>query len=440
VNPYQLIARKRDGDELDPDELRAFFNGYLQGDVAEYQMSAFLMAVFFRELSVTELRTLVDIILLSGIVVNLDGIPGRKVDKHSTGGVGDKVSLILAPLVASLGVPVPMMSGRGLGHSGGTVDKLESIPGFRTHLTTAEYYAQLERVGCALITQTDEVAPLDRRLYALRDVTGTVESIPLIASSIMSKKLAEGIDALLLDVKVGNGAFMTDHARARTLARTMVDIGNAYGKDVIALITAMDRPLGYAIGNALEVEESIEALHGRGPADLREITVAQAAEMLVLGGVANDVAAGARMAAAALDDGRAAQKFRDIIEAQGGNPEVVDDPALLPQAPFRTVLTAEAAGYIEEMDVRAIGNAAVTLGAGRRKLASRIDPAVGFHITHKTGAQVQAGEPWATVYAADESTGMRAAAELRDAVRFGATRGIPLPLIVERLGPSTATS
>lgn len=433
MNPYQLIARKRDGHELDPDELRAFFNGYLQGDVAEYQMSAFLMAVFFKDMSTTELRTLVSIILESGVVVDLNGIPGRKVDKHSTGGVGDKVSLILAPLVASLGVPVPMMSGRGLGHSGGTVDKLESIPGFSTHLTTDAYRAQLERIGCALITQTDEVAPLDRRLYALRDVTGTVESIPLIASSIMSKKLAEGIDALLLDVKVGNGAFMTDHTRAHGLAQTMVEIGHAYGKNVVALITAMDRPLGYAIGNALEIEESIEALHGHGPDDLRELTVAQAAEMLVLGGVAADIATGARMAEAALDDGRAAEKFREIIEAQGGNPEVVDDPALLPQAPFRTVVVADEAGYIEEMDVRAIGNAAVKLGAGRLKLDSRIDPAVGFHITHKTGSKVERGEAWATVYAADEGAGMAAATDLRDAVRFGATPGIPLPLIVERL-------
>jgi pyrimidine-nucleoside phosphorylase len=433
VNAYELIARKRDGGELAAADLRTFFQGYLQGSIAEYQMSAFLMTVFFRGLSSAELAELVDIILHSGIVVDLGAVRGRKVDKHSTGGVGDKVSIVLAPLVASLGVPVPMMSGRGLGHSGGTVDKLESIPGFRTQLGTDAYRDQIARIGCALITQTDEVAPLDRRLYALRDVTGTVESIPLIASSIMSKKLAEGIDALVLDVKTGNGAFMPEHARARRLALTMIDIGTRHGKDVVALITAMDRPLGYAIGNALEIEECIDTLHGGGPADLRAITIAEAAEMLVLGGVAEDLAAAEASAAAALDDGRAADRFRQIIEAQDGNPAVVDDPALLPQAPVRQVLTCDADGFVEAMDVRAIGMAAVKLGAGRQTLGAAIDPAVGFHVTKKTGDAVRQGEPWATVHAADDSAAADAARALRAAVRFGAEPGDALPLIVERL-------
>ncbi len=433
VNPYQVITRKRDGQELTPAELGAFFDGYLQGDIAEYQMSAFLMAVFLRDMASTELNALVDIILHSGVVVDLTSVPGRKVDKHSTGGVGDKVSLILAPLVASLGVPVPMMSGRGLGHSGGTVDKLESIPGFRTHMTIVQYREQLERIGCALITQTDEVAPLDKRLYALRDVTGTVESIPLIASSIMSKKLAEGIDGLVLDVKLGNGAFMPDHASARRLALTMIDIGERHGKEIVALLTAMDRPLGYAIGNALEVEESIAALHGGGPADLREITIAQAAEMLVLGHVAHDLDAGAAMAAAALDDGRAAAKFREIVEAQGGNPSILDDPAVLPQAPSTLVLTSDRDGFVEHMDVRAIGHAAVRLGAGRQALGDTIDPGVGFYITKKTGDAVACDEPWATVYAASEDAANGAAAALRKAVRFGDEPGESLPLLVERL-------
>jgi pyrimidine-nucleoside phosphorylase len=438
VNPYQLIARKRDGAELSAEELRAFFSGYLQGDVAEYQMSAFLMSVFFRGLSTAELAALVEIIIASGIVVDLSHVPNRKVDKHSTGGVGDKVSIVLAPLVASLGVPVPMMSGRGLGHSGGTVDKLESIPGFVVGLDTATYREQVERIGCALITQTDEVAPLDRRLYALRDVTGTVESIPLIASSIMSKKLAEGIDAVLLDVKVGNGAFMRDHEQARELARTMIGIGASHGKDVVALLTAMDRPLGYAIGNALEIEESIITMHGGGPDDLRRITIVQAAEMLVLGGAAADLDEGERMAIAALDDGRAARKFREIIEAQGGNPAVVDDPGILPQASSQLVLTAERAGYIEEMDVRAIGTAAVELGAGRRSLGATIDPAVGFYITKTTGDAVAKDEPWATIHASTDAAAERAAIALRNAVRFGETRGIALPLIVERLSAGDA--
>ncbi|MEO5510487.1 MAG: thymidine phosphorylase [Longimicrobiales bacterium] len=438
MNPYQLIARKRDGETLEPGELSGFFNAYLQGDVAEYQMSAFLMAVFFQDLTSIELNELVDVILHSGVVVDLSRVPGRKVDKHSTGGVGDKVSLVLAPLVASLGVPVPMMSGRGLGHSGGTVDKLESIPGFDTHLPTAEYRRQLQKIGCALITQTDEVAPLDKRLYALRDVTGTVESIPLIASSIMSKKLAEGIDGLVLDVKVGNGAFMVDHPRARRLALTMIDIGTRHGKEMVALLTAMDRPLGCAIGNALEIEESIETLLGRGPADLRELTIAQAAEMLVLGRAAKDLEEGRLQAAAALDDGRGADKFKEVIEAQGGNPNVVDDPALLPQADARLVVTAEKDGFVEEMDVREIGHAAVLLGAGRRSLGDTIHPGVGFHITKKTGDAVVKGEPWATVYAADMGDAERAAQSLREAVRMGGSPGTMLPLIVERLTPKDA--
>jgi pyrimidine-nucleoside phosphorylase len=326
-----------------------------------------------------------------------------------------------------------MMSGRGLGHSGGTVDKLETIPGFRTALTVAEYRHQLERIGCALISQTDEVAPLDRRLYALRDVTGTVESIPLIASSIMSKKLAEGIDALVLDVKLGNGAFMPEAARAEELARTMIEIGSAHGKQVVALLTAMDRPLGYAVGNALEVEEAVLALRGEGPADLLEVTLALAAEMLVLGGVAATLEDARRAAQAALADGRAADRFQRIIEAQGGNPAVVDDPAILPQAPVRRVLTAARDGCIAAMDVRAIGHAAVDLGAGRRSLEARIDPAVGFHITAKPGQRVVRGEPLASVHAADETAAARAEAALRAAIRIDDTPGPILPLIARRL-------
>ena len=271
--PYRTIQRKRDGQELEPAELEGFFQAYAAGTVTDYQMSALLMAIFFRGLSPTELRSLVDVMLHSGAVVDLSAVPGRKVDKHSTGGVGDKVSLPLAPLVSSLGVAVPMISGRGLGHTGGTLDKLETIPGFRTNLSLEEFRDQVARIGCALIGQTAEIAPLDKRLYALRDVTGTVESIPLIASSIMSKKLAEGIDGLVLDIKRGSGAFLPDVELALELARTMVGIGERHGCEVVALLTAMDRPLGYAIGNALEVEESILVLQGEWPADLRELTL-----------------------------------------------------------------------------------------------------------------------------------------------------------------------
>jgi pyrimidine-nucleoside phosphorylase len=434
LTPAQLVRRKREGEELAPDEIRDFFEGYGAHQVDEYQMSAFLMAVYFRGLSAAELDALVTVMLESGAVADLAHVPGVKVDKHSTGGVGDKVSIILAPLVAALGVPVPMMSGRGLGHTGGTLDKLETIPGFRTDLTLQEYAAQMESIGCALIGQTAEIAPLDRRLYALRDVTATVESIPLIASSIMSKKLAEGIDALLLDVKVGNGAFIPEREQAESLARTMIGIGRARGRNVVALLTAMDRPLGYAVGNALEVEECVLALRGEGPADLRELTLEQAAEMLVLGGAAVDLDTARAAAAAALDDGRALEKMRMIIRAQGGNDAVLDDPAILPQAPVRHVVQAPAAGTIVEMNVRSIGEAAVALGAGRAALNAPIDPAVGFHITVKPGDTVSAGDAVATVYAANASAAETAAAQLRDAIRIGAAdEALPLPLVVERI-------
>jgi pyrimidine-nucleoside phosphorylase len=433
VTPAQLVRRKRQGEELGPDEIRDFFEEYAAGRVEEYQMSAFLMAVYFRGMTAGELSALVDVMLGSGAVVDLSAVPGIKVDKHSTGGVGDKVSIVLAPLVAALGVPVPMMSGRGLGHTGGTVDKLETIPGFRTDLDLAEYRSQMERLGCALIAQTAEVAPLDRRLYALRDVTATVESIPLIASSIMSKKLAEGIDALVLDVKLGNGAFLPDPEQARQLARTMIGIGAARGKSVVALLTAMDRPLGHAIGNALEIEECVHALRGEGPADLRELTITLAAEMLLLGGAAHDTADGRTRAAAALDDGRALAMMARIIEAQGGNAAVLDDPAILPQTDLRRVLTVERAGTVVSMDVRAIGEAAVSLGAGRRALNAPIDPAVGFHITARPGDEVQAGEPIGTVYARSESDAETAVRQLRGAIEVGEGPARPLPLIVERL-------
>jgi pyrimidine-nucleoside phosphorylase len=433
VTPAQLVRRKREGESLDADEIRAFFEDYARGSVEEYQMSAFLMAVYFQGMSPAELTALVDVMLMSGATADLSGVPGIKVDKHSTGGVGDKVSIILAPLVASLGVPVPMMSGRGLGHTGGTVDKLESIPGFRTDLTLGEYRQQMERLGCALIAQTAEVAPLDRRLYALRDVTGTVESIPLIASSIMSKKLAEGIDALVLDVKLGNGAFMPDRRRAAELARTMIGIGEARGKRVVALLTAMDRPLGDAIGNALEIEECVHALRGGGPPDLRQVTLALAAEMLVLGGAAAQLDDARQRAAAALDDGRALEKMRLIIEAQGGNASVLDDPAILPDAAARRVIEAACGGRITTMDVRAIGEAAVALGAGRAALGDSIDPGVGLHLTAKTGDTVEAGQPLGTVFARDAASAEAAARAVLAAISVGDGSVDALPLIVERI-------
>jgi pyrimidine-nucleoside phosphorylase len=433
MTPAQLIRRKREGEELTPDQIRSLFLGYSAGSVAEYQMSAFLMAVCFRGLEPAELDALVEVMLSSGGQADLSAVSGTKVDKHSTGGVGDKVSIALAPLVAALGVPVPMMSGRGLGHTGGTLDKLETIPGFRTDLSLDEFRRQVGEVGCALIGQTAEIAPLDRRLYALRDVTATVESIPLIASSIMSKKLAEGIDALLLDVKVGNGAFLPERERAEELARTMIAIGRSRGREVVALLTAMDRPLGHAVGNALEVEECVLLLRGEGPADLRELTVRQAAEMLLLGGAAPDLEAAAEAAARALDDGRALEKMREVIRSQGGNDAVLDDPAILPQAPVRHVVESPEAGILAAMDVRAIGEAAVALGAGRLTLESAILPDVGFHITVKPGDAVERGMAVATVYARSEEDAAAAGRRLLNAVRFSSEVEPCLPLVLERL-------
>ena len=433
MTPYETIRRKRDGGRLSDSEIAEFFEAYSAGNVTEYQMAALLMAVFFVGLDDGELSALVAVMIRSGDVADLSSVPGVKVDKHSTGGVGDKVSLVLAPLVACLGVPVPMMSGRGLGHTGGTVDKLETIPGFRLEMSLDEYRAQMEQLGCALIAASPRIAPLDRRLYALRDVSGTVESIPLIASSIMSKKIAAGVDALVLDVKLGNGAFIADASQAEELARTMIKIGAAHGVEVTALLTAMDRPLGHAIGNALEVEEAIAALRGGGPDDLRAVTVALAAEMLVLGRAAPDAAAGSALAAAALDDGRALDMMRRIITTQGGNAAVLDDPAILPQAPVQRVLACAHDGHVQSMDARAIGVAAVMLGAGRTSLESVIDPAVGFHVTIKTGDVVVRGQPIATVHARDDVSAERALAALARAITIGSEPMTASPLIARRI-------
>lgn len=435
MTPAQLIRRKRDGEELPPAELADFLHAYLVGRVPDYQMAAFLMAVFFQGLTPIELSTLVNAMLHSGQVLELAGVPGMKVDKHSTGGVGDKVSMVLAPLVAALGVPVPMVSGRNLGHTGGTIDKLESIPGFQTELSLAQFRAQLKEIGCALIVQTAEIAPLDGRLYGLRDVTGTVASVPLIAASIMSKKLAEGIDALVIDLKRGNGAFLPDEARATQLARTMIGIGERHGTRVVALATAMDRPLGRAVGNALEVAEAVQVLRGEGPADVREVTLALAAEMLVLGKVAEDLEAGRARAAAALDEGRALEMFRRVVQTQGGDGRVVDRPReILPAAPVQLPVPAARAGWVGVIDTRGVGEAAVALGAGRATLDSPIDPAVGFHVLARPGDAVTADEALAVVFARDEAAAQVAVAALRKAMPVVEEPAPPpLPLIVGRI-------
>ncbi len=432
-----LIERKRDGATLAADEWRELLAAFHAGRVPEYQIAALLMAVYFRGLARDELPGLLDGMMGQGGRLDFTGLGKPVVDKHSTGGVGDKVSLILAPLVAACDVAVPMMSGRGLGHTGGTLDKLESIPGFVTQLSLADTLAQVRRVGCAMIGQTPEIAPVDKRLYALRDVTATVECIPLIAASIMSKKLSEGLTGLVLDVKLGSGAFITEDAKSRELAATMIALGTDRGCATVALLTAMDRPLGRACGNALEVEECINAMTGHGPADLMEVTLAEGVEMLMLAG-RKDRAAARTELEAALKDGRAARKFQEIIEAQGGNPAVVDDPGILPTADHVEVFAAPRAGTVLEVAPRPIGRCIVQMGGGRQRVEDTVDPTVGLVITARPGQQVAQGEPLASIYARDVDGLALARRTLEQAIRIGDGTAAPLPLIAARLTASGA--
>ncbi|HUK35718.1 MAG TPA: thymidine phosphorylase, partial [Vicinamibacterales bacterium] len=400
------------------------------GSWPEYQASSLLMAIVLRGMTPQETAWLTEAMVASGIRVDLSRISGVKVDKHSTGGVGDKTSLILAPVVAACGLPVPMMSGRGLGHTGGTLDKLESIPGFRVGLTLDEMTRALEKVGCAMIGQTDRIAPADRKLYALRDVTGTVESIPLISASIMSKKIAEGIDALVLDVKTGSGAFMKTEADSRRLAESLVSIGNASGVKTEALITDMESPLGCAVGNSVEIIECIEAMHGRGPADLMEVTMALTVPMLLLGRAASTPAEARRMAQQAIDSGTALERFRRIIETQGGDPRVVDDMSRLPHIETRHVVKADRSGYLTRMDAELIGRASVALGAGRDRVDESVDPAVGILVNAKPGHRIQAGDPLLEVTYRDEARLARAMALVTGAIAIGEEPPAPRPLIL----------
>ena len=397
--PVELIRAKRDGHALSPAELRGFIAGVTDGSLPDYQVAAMLMAIFFRGLDATELSAWADAMTHSGDVLDLSAVKAPKIDKHSTGGVGDKISIPLAPAVAVCGVAVPMISGRGLGHTGGTLDKLESIPGFRVDLDGATFIRQLGELGTCLIGQTARLAPADKRLYALRDVTGTVESIPLIASSIMSKKLAAGIDGLVLDVKVGHGAFMKDLDRARALGVQMRAIGHAAGKQVTCVLTDMDAPIGRTIGNALEVLESIELLRGGGPPDSRELTVVLGGEMLALAGVVPDAGAGQARIARALDDGSALARLREVVEAQGGDPAVCDRPEqVLPRARRQVPIAAPRAGAVSAMLAEDLGMAALVLGAGRRTKDDAIDAAAGFELLCRVGDRVEAGQPLALLH------------------------------------------
>ena len=432
----RLIERKRDGGRLEAGEWRALTLAYAAGHVPDYQMAAFLMACFLRGLDREETSALTEAMLGSGDRLALADLGVARVDKHSTGGVGDKVSLVLAPLIASLGVAVPMMSGRGLGHTGGTLDKLESIPGFRTSLTLAEARTQLADIGCVLIGQTKEIAPADRKMYALRDATATVESIPLIAASIMSKKLAEDLTGLVIDIKRGSGSFLPRLEQELELAETMIRLGADHGCPVVALLTAMDRPLGRACGNALEVEEAIHTLKGEGPPDLLEVTYALGVEMLLIAGAAESADDARRQMEKAIGTGKAAEHFQRIIEAQGGNPGVVEDPAALPQAAECELYNAPRRGFVARVEPRAIGRGITALGGGRTKMEDRVDPSVGFVITARPGDWVEQGEPLATIFAHDRAGVESGRQALRQSIIIADEADPPLPLVSHRVSGS----
>jgi len=426
----RLIRKKRDGQLLDRAEIFEFVEHYTRGDIPDYQTSALLMAVFFRGLNARETADLTEAMMRSGQVIDLSDFPQPKVDKHSTGGVGDKTSLVIAPVAAAGGLLVPMISGRGLGHTGGTLDKLEAIPGFRTRLTLAEFRQALRRTGAALIGQTEQLAPAERKLYALRDVTATVESIPLISASIMSKKLAEGIDALVLDVKTGSGAFMKTPESARELATRMVEIGTACGKRVEALITGMSQPLGSAVGNTLEVIESIETLKGRGPQDLLDVSRELTARMFVLGGLDASLDAARTRFDQILSSGAALQKFAEIIEFQGGDPRVLEDYSRLPSAGHEESVVAWQEGYVAALEAEALGRASMRLGAGRERMDSVIDRAVGLVFEKKVGDAVNTGDRICTIYANERSFLPEVREAIRSATRIGADPVKPSALVL----------
>jgi len=434
MRTVDLIQRKRDGKELAPEEIEFLVVGYTNGEIPDYQMSAFLMAVFFSGMSDREVSRLTECMLRSGDTVDLSAIPGVKVDKHSTGGVGDKTSFIVAPLAAAAGVVVPMMSGRALGHTGGTLDKLESIPGFRTNLTAEEFQKQLAELGLCFIGQSEELVPADRKLYALRDVTATVESIPLISSSIMSKKIAEGVDALVLDVKVGSGAFMKKQVDARHLAAMMVGIGRRMDKKVVALITDMNQPLGYAIGNALEIMEASQTLQNAGPADLTKLSLELAARMIFLGKKAATLEEARRVAEQHLVDGSAYRKLKQVVAAQGGNPQALDKFELLPNATGMREIASPRAGYVSSINAEDIGVASNMIGAGRDKKEDAIDPAVGIILEVKTGEKVDAGSVLCRLYYTKEDRVDEAAEMVEDAFRISAQKPDERELILEVVG------
>jgi pyrimidine-nucleoside phosphorylase len=433
MRAVDIIEKKRDGKRLTRDEIHFIVQGYTAGEIADYQISALLMAIFLRGMTNDEAIALTEEMLHSGEVVDLSGLGRPRVDKHSTGGVGDKTSLVIAPVVAAAGVAVPMISGRALAHSGGTLDKLDAIPGFRTNLSLAEFHATLEEIGVALIGQTKEIAPADRKLYALRDVTATVPCRPLMAASIMSKKMAEGISGLVLDVKVGNGAFMKTEAEARELAELMIQVARGLDKDCVALLTDMNQPLGRAVGNALEVVEAFEALRGKGPEDFITLCRELAAEMLVLGHAVGTVEEGRAQYDELIRSGAALEKMREIIAVQSGDPRVLDDYSLLPSARYQRKVPAKRHGYVQALDTEAIGRASMLLGAGRLRLDSKIDLSVGLIIEARIGDLVDESTPLVTMHFNDAVLVDEAGAVIMQAYRIGAERTPPPVLIKDVL-------
>ncbi|HBO84137.1 MAG: hypothetical protein A2073_08380 [Deltaproteobacteria bacterium GWC2_42_11] len=430
---YDIIKKKRDGVELSGEEISFFIKGVTSGSIPDCQISSLLMAVYFQGMTEEETAALTREMLYSGRVLDLNSIKDKKIDKHSTGGVGDKITLAAAPLAASCGVYIPMIAGRGLGHTGGTIDKLESIPGFRTDLTLEEFTRQVEKTGISIIGQTGEIAPADRRLYAIRDITATVESIPFITSSIMSKKLAEGIDALVLDIKVGSGAFMKNQDDARKLAKTMIEIGKGMGKKVIAVLTDMNQPLGMAVGNSLEVIEAIDVLNGKGPADVAELTVETSAWMLLLAGKADSMALGRQKIRKAIKSRSGLKKFKEMVAGQGGITDVIDNPSLFSSARYSETFAARGEGFISGIDAERVGIAAMHLGAGRIKVDDRIDHAAGIILNKKVGDQVRINEELAVIYFNNISKRDPTIKMLENAFSFCKDKVETKPLIIEVL-------
>lgn len=435
MRAYEVILKKRDGKRLEGREIEFMIEGYTKGAIPDYQMAAFLMAVFIRGMAPEETTALTLAMLRSGDTIDLSAIGRKTVDKHSTGGVGDKTSLVLAPIVAASGIPIPMMSGRGLGHSGGTLDKLESIPGFRTDLTEQQFVAAIRKTGLAIIGQTRSLAPADKKIYMLRDVTATVDSIPLICGSIMSKKLAAGPDAFVFDIKTGNGAFMSTMPMAEELARTMTAVAKNAGKDVVTLITDMNQPMGREIGNALEIRETIRALRGECPQDLKELVLGLAQWMMVFGGAAKDVKEGYRLAEENLMNGKGLEKFRQLVAQQGGDPSVVDNPEILPSAKHREEIAAASDGYLASVNTLEVGLCGVALGAGRDSVDAVIDMAVGFTVNKKIGDPVRKGESLLTVHYNDRKKAEAIRERLRNAFTVQKAPAKRPPMIYKTIMP-----